>query len=208
MRPAALPCLQINPKLTRVVHLLQPVPGQTHPETHRRPPEAPSRSRGLPRQESPGQPPGPQGSRDPLLPPAVLPTPEGLHKLRTSDRKAESALQTPELPRSGRPGGPSSRAGGRRLRRRGAQPSAPNAVPESGARPQQGRPHHPRAARRAPHPAKPGRLRGPCCPRAAHDPLAVELSSAWLPCRQPLSSRSANLKEHKCNNFLLVNCVS
>ena len=31
LRPAALSCLQINPKLTRVVHLLQPIPGQTQP---------------------------------------------------------------------------------------------------------------------------------------------------------------------------------
>lgn len=90
---------QIHAKLSRVVNLLQPVHPQTHThtETYRRPPGAPSRSGGCPGRKAPSNHLGPRapGTR---CPPAVLPTPGGLHKLSASDRKAESSLQTPSSP--------------------------------------------------------------------------------------------------------------
>lgn len=59
------PCLHINPKLTQIVNLLEPVSLQIHRHTGDRPERLPDPR--LPEWKSPGQAPGPQDSRDPPL---------------------------------------------------------------------------------------------------------------------------------------------
>lgn len=153
----------------------------TNTQTHRRPPGAPSGSRDA-GAEKPGATTWAPGLPGPTAPPAVLPTPEGLHKLLARDLKAESALQTPEPPRSVRsPGQSEQRGGGLGLRRPGlSQVHRGSPCPALGPR---------SAVARAALVARRGRgLEGPCNPRAAQDPPSCRaLERLALPLLTPLS---------------------
>lgn len=135
--------------------------------------------RGLPQQESPGQPPGPQGSRDRLLP--CGPPNSGrfaqtpCQPSEGGERPANSGAAAIRSPRR-----TELRGGGRGLRRCGLSQVHPGGpcpalFPGSAA---------PRATLAAPRGQA---LGGQYCPRAAHEPLAAERSSARLPCRHLIS---------------------